>query len=328
MLRSVAVGIVLYSHAASLFGWTVPARFGYLGVLLFFVHTSFVLMMSMERMNAGGEPFARRFYIRRVFRIYPLAVALILVSIPLRIPIYMGVPYAWHGMRNLAMNLLLMNNFPGVIVSSAPLWSLSCEVQMYLVLPLLFLLMRRRETFSGILLVLAAVVLAELERIFLSPAPFRAFFEYAPWFCAGIAAYMVSRVRPRSWPIWIFYCNLVALIAIQVLFAVSNRWIPLAAGTLFALSLPRFREVQATVIRRSSAVIARYSYGIYLAHVPILWLVMDHFPGAPASLRIALFVILLPLSAYSLYHVIERPMIDLGAKVSGSNNTRMAAVAA
>ena len=85
-LRSVAVLLVLFDHlfmAAGLadrypFVWSM----GHLGVLMFFVHTSLVLMLSLERSEekSSGHLF-RDFYIRRAFRIYPLSIAcVVLVS--------------------------------------------------------------------------------------------------------------------------------------------------------------------------------------------------------------------------------------------------------
>jgi len=82
LLRATAVLLVLVSHllyALSLrhpilesSGWAdlIP---GPLGVWMFFIHTTLVLMMSLERLSAGAS-VAARFYIRRLFRIYPLSI--------------------------------------------------------------------------------------------------------------------------------------------------------------------------------------------------------------------------------------------------------------
>ena len=55
---------------------------GEAGVLIFFVHTSYVLMGSLDRLRAegfSGASLLKQFYLRRAFRIYPLAIAMLLI---------------------------------------------------------------------------------------------------------------------------------------------------------------------------------------------------------------------------------------------------------
>src|SRR5690348_12512925 len=82
LLRAVAVLFVLISHCLRVAGlfdrpalriWGI-SNLGHFGVLMFFIHTSLVLMMSLERLSKSGGSTAARFYIRRAFRIYPLAI--------------------------------------------------------------------------------------------------------------------------------------------------------------------------------------------------------------------------------------------------------------
>src|SRR5471032_3062012 len=89
ILRAVAVLAVLASHTVVFAGirglwasWLAIA-----GVQAFFVHTSVVLMASLERDDAPASAgWVRRFYVRRVFRIYPLAWAVIAVILVLHVP--------------------------------------------------------------------------------------------------------------------------------------------------------------------------------------------------------------------------------------------------
>ena len=57
---------------------------GHVGVLLFFVHTALVLMLSLERTKA--RQLTLNFYIRRVFRIYPLSILCVVAVVLLRVP--------------------------------------------------------------------------------------------------------------------------------------------------------------------------------------------------------------------------------------------------
>ena len=70
LVRSVAVCCVVMAHIYSVFDRPPPGIFyGGIGVALFFVHTALVLMWSLER-----RPNTVDFYIRRIARIYPLAI--------------------------------------------------------------------------------------------------------------------------------------------------------------------------------------------------------------------------------------------------------------
>ena len=75
-LRTTAVLLVFTFHVLAFFGLTHAGgpvqQFGQWGVLLFFVHTSLVLMLSLERQAAQNH---RRpywvFIARRCFRLFP-----------------------------------------------------------------------------------------------------------------------------------------------------------------------------------------------------------------------------------------------------------------
>lgn len=72
-LRSVAVLMVLIDHLCRHYhhdfvGPVAVVDVGYFGVLLFFVHTSLVLMRSMERSRLWGGALLTNFYVRRIFQ--------------------------------------------------------------------------------------------------------------------------------------------------------------------------------------------------------------------------------------------------------------------
>ena len=72
--------MVLFDHLCRHYhldrlGGIVVADVGIFGVLLFFVHTSLVLMYSMQRSGLTGFALMKNFHVRRFFRIYPLSVS-------------------------------------------------------------------------------------------------------------------------------------------------------------------------------------------------------------------------------------------------------------
>jgi len=86
-VRSIAVISVILEHTLLALGikQVGPFPVGYLGVMgvmVFFVLTVLVLMWSLER-----KPHTLDFYIRRVFRIYPLAMAAIIAAVTLHAPV-------------------------------------------------------------------------------------------------------------------------------------------------------------------------------------------------------------------------------------------------
>jgi len=48
-----------------------------------------------------------------------------------------------------------------------------------------------------------------------------------------------------------------------------------AFGLCLGLAIPLFREIQWSAVTTASRIIARYSYGIYLTHFPIMLFVMS-----------------------------------------------------
>src|SRR5579862_2325059 len=141
LLRSCAVLFVFASHLMEAFpGFRIGGhQFSYLGlwgVLLFFVHTSLVLMFSLERQEQRlpGQPIYWPFLIRRCFRIYPLSILMVLFVVAFALPVgtmrggqFLPIHPGWSG---LVANLLLVQNIFGWSVL-APLWSLPYEMQMY-----------------------------------------------------------------------------------------------------------------------------------------------------------------------------------------------------
>src|SRR2546428_4029591 len=110
---------------------------------------------------------------RRVFRVYPLSISVVLAVFLLGLPVA-GPPWAMHPLhltaQGLLANVLLLQNvtMSGSVV--IPLWSLPYEIQMYLVLPAIFLLVRRFPSWRWVMALLA-VSAGEALSLF-SPPPF------------------------------------------------------------------------------------------------------------------------------------------------------------
>jgi peptidoglycan/LPS O-acetylase OafA/YrhL len=321
-LRAVAVLLVLVAHLAEVLGahgavslepW--PWHVGRLGVLLFFVHTSLVLMMSLERTPLEGPSLVADFYVRRAFRIYPLAIVTIvgvtLAGIPAvpwgeAVPPTPGVVWA---------NLALVQNLADRPPVLTPLWSLPLEVQMYLALPLIFVATRGGRRPGVAALLWGGGVLAGLQ-VSMNGTYMAAFI---PCFMSGVLAYCISQRREATLPFWSFGLVLGGGVALYLaVSAAINPWShshAAAWGVCLALGLmlPRFGETSSRALKRAAAWVARYSYGIYLSHMISMWLVFVVLGQQPLVVQFALLLGLLVIVPMALYHTIEAPCVRLGA---------------
>lgn len=317
LLRSCAVLLVVLSH---LFVncLKLPDRgMGRLGVMMFFVHTSLVLMMSLERSEVGTLNLVRSFYLRRAFRIYPLSILAVCAVTLLHIPSDPFQRFQQPSHFELLSNLTLTQNITRAGSVIGPLWSLPWEVQMYVALPLLFLIVRNRK--FAILGALSATIIATNVIGLRTGHTVVRIFDYFPCFLSGVVAYVLMRSRKcpripgRCWPL-----GLAILMGVYIWSGVGQRhgglllyreW---AACLVLGLLIPLFSDIGAGFTSNAARFIARYSYGIYLFHVPALWLAFDHLGWLGRPLSALVFVGTTATMSVAGYHIIENPMIGCG----------------
>ena len=311
---------LLANHALPL--WGVPG-IGHVGVMLFFVHTSLVLMMSLARMEStDGRISGASFFVRRFFRIYPLAILTVLVCVAWRVPPHFEGVYVSPTGLSIAASLLLVQNLFHTPQILSPLWSLPFEVQMYLALPLLYLLARRVKTWTGAAALMAFGFLvwwAEHRLAIL--LHYESVLQFAPFFFMGVTAFALFRIHPPRWGGGKFVITVLALIllrclAVRLVRTYRFEWVEWILFATFALLLPRFRDIASPSVRRSVRLVARYSYGIYLAHIPIMWFSFQILSSRPAWLQIVIFAILMAALPVALYHALEEPLIRFGVRVA------------
>jgi peptidoglycan/LPS O-acetylase OafA/YrhL len=344
-LRSIAVLLVLVDHLAMAAG--VAERFplvydmGRLGVLLFFVHTSMVLMFSLERSEEpSGNYLFRGFYIRRAFRIYPLTIACVLLATIFGVPQTPGAHPAPRSLPQIVANLFLVQNLAGQRSVISPLWSLPLEVQMYLALPLLFIFARRRSIAAllglGCTTALAGLMFDRAIHIHLARGLGRLdILDFAPCFVAGVMAYRLSNSKTpalssRLWPGAVGAVVAVYLVWQMAFPSYTDRY-PAYRGWvvcwILGLLIPHFRELRPRWLQTASHYVAKYSYGIYLGQVPALWIGFALLPHKNLVLSCILSVLILAAFAVAGYHCIEHPAIRLGKLVADRYKTRKSRLA-
>ncbi len=316
LLRTLAVLFVAVYHLLLFFQYTTVGPFdlhalGHFGVLLFFVHTSLVLMFSLERqVNRGQNSFFAAFYLRRCLRILPLSVFVVLAVDQFGFPvghlhngIFSAVDLNHSG---LLANLLLYQNITHTDSVIAVLWSLPYEMQMYLLLPFLFLLARRSEKlYVTVGLWLATVALGTLSQHF---PHLPDFFIYAPCFMAGVVAYQVAQTHASRWPFytWPAVLGLATIFYLQTP-GLRHGWL---CCLLVGAAVPLFREMKSRWFRKSLQQVARYSYGIYLTHFVCIWFAFVALAHLPIAARWLVFGVTFVALPVAVYHLIEAPMID------------------
>lgn len=317
LLRAIAVLIVLGAHLGARFGIRSGSLAHY-GVLIFFVHTSMVLMMSMERSGLWGRDLFSNFYIRRFFRIYPLSIVCVLAVVVFKVPVESFLRFHPFETSTIWSNFGLVMNFTGAQVVLAPLWSLPYEIDMYLVLPLFYLLVSRAQVtgMTGILY-FGSVMLA--ASYWLCKYPPIDFLLYLPCFVSGVVAYLgLKRVNPRypgwCWIVCIFgtAAIYVALHRISLSIAVPDqpaRW--LVTGAL-GFVLPRFRQLPPM---KWAHLTAKYSYGIYLFHMIAIWCGFTVLASYPLVVRVVVFVAMMYVIPVVMFAILEDPFIRLGKRL-------------
>jgi peptidoglycan/LPS O-acetylase OafA/YrhL len=320
-LRMTAVLLVLGQHLTRRIyaDSTVPTSFlGLFGVLLFFVHTSLVLMYSMQRSGLHGRALLKDFYIRRAFRIYPLSILAVSAALVLHLDSNVnGIAGLSHGSfpgtKAVISQILLFQNLLHVKSIVNVLWSLPFELQMYVFLPFLFAWVQRRNGcrwFVGLWAMSLLAAWAQPHFGFLSRV---SLLRFVPCFLPGVIAFALprtARLRAFAYPLFI-----IGLVGVFILIPkLEMGWF---LCLVLGLGIPFFEEIENAWVRLVSHRIATYSYGIYISHQFCIWFAVGVLANFATWFRISVLVGTLLLVPVLLYHCIEAPMIHLGTRLAG-----------
>lgn len=315
LIRAVAVMGVFFGHLyvhrtpgpQPLIAW----HYAQMGVLIFFVHTSFVLMLSLERTTLTGKHLFGAFYLRRAFRIYPLSMACVTVAMLLQRDQATYLVRDWRWGEYLS-NMALTTNLTYTDTMVGGLWTLPIEVQMYLVLPVLFLIGRRFGPRAIVALWALAIPVAVLQPHVSGRLDV---LGYAPCFLAGVLAWTLSRRVQRRVPGWTWPMAFVATWPVWLIATHEHdMWFRWAFCLVLGLVIPHVRELPDGWLARGAHTVATYSYGIYLTHLAAIGVAFTlPVPVSVQWLAFAGLAISLPWVAY---HGIERPMIRVGQRVA------------
>lgn len=330
-LRALAVGAVVLEH----YGITESGA-GY-GVHLFFVLSGFlisgILMRSRAAIDIGRQNWKealRRFYIRRVLRIFPLYYAVVFIGI------IVNAGYArdyapWLLTYTINIKMAAQGWY---IDNFAHLWSLAVEEQYYLIWPLLILLVPRRWLVTSAVIMTAAGPLFRLALM--------ANWRYLHSDMSGLTAYIATpatfdslgmgsliaimmatesgRTRIRRW--MRFAIPLIGVL-LGIVVVYTGWWIltdtatALVFGWLIYRASSGFGGVGGRLLSAPPLIfVGRISYGVYVYHELVSAvarsLAADFNLPVPraAWLKIVFIGVTLAVSTVSWYYF-ERPIKNL-----------------
>lgn len=148
--RAVACLLVLFHHTGFMLHCGPLTIWGFTGVHLFFVLSGYLLFRPFYQVMQADLPFRfKRFYLRRLLRIYPAYLLALAAFTAVRYATKLHPPSLYELVTHLlfAFNSADQREFFGINVA---FWTLAIEAQFYVLLPLLTLsvyrLCRRRAT--------------------------------------------------------------------------------------------------------------------------------------------------------------------------------------
>ncbi|MFN8080231.1 MAG: acyltransferase [Kineosporiaceae bacterium] len=316
-LRGLAVLAVLASHAVH------AAHGGFIGVDVFFVLSGYLITdQLLAEWQRAGRIDLPAFYRRRVVRLAPAFVLLLVVAVPLmRGPLAGSAAWPTAG-AVIAVAMYSANWVQALNVEAlGPIrhtWSLAIEEQFYLVWPLLLpVLLRRRSRLLRWLVVAASgIVLLRAAGWLTTHAmwPYFATVTHADGLVIGALVAVARRRVPTLRLVRSAGTAGVAAVVLLVLSATLR--IEGAATYLVGLTLAGLAAaalVWHLVTHRAStpsrlplAWMGRISYGIYLYHLPVFELVQAQGwgPAATASAEFGGTAALATLS----WFLVERPV--------------------
>ncbi len=298
-------------HAPFWAAWLIYGRFA---VVVFIVLSGFSLALSPAlqgwRLDAVSQ-FAQR----RARRILPPYWAALVFSLAVA---WLIVPQPGHGMPDAAsvlVNGLLVQNIVAAHSPNAAFWTMAIEAQLYLLLPFLLLVIRRRGAVvmvAGMLVIVAAVGILGphipgLDTFVIQSPP-----DLAALFGVGILAAGIvgaSEAR-RSWPWSWLALGAVTPVLVVIWWQGSVwtdghlYWVDLALGPAIACLLAglatgrsdgRASRLVGLLDARPLRSLGLFSFSLYLTHAPIVAIVCERIVAGRVAPGVPFFLVSLAL---------------------------------
>ena len=338
ILRGPAALFVFFYHTR--WAHVVPsASVGYVGVALFFVLSGFVLTWSYK--PADG---AKKFYLRRFARVYPLHLFFFALALAILV-LTQEAPSAGATLSNLVLLHAWVPNWDYIFSVNGVSWSLGCEAFFYACTPLVLGWLSRRSpkagytVLTGWFLLTAAVTSAialtsNYADVVVYANPLLRSGEFALGMLLGLLALKVrdgvlAMPRIRTWQLWV-----VTALALAGISGVSKVSLPqtingfvldpvwfLLIGMFALHDIQRAQShhqvgepVPGNWIRRSLVYFGEVSFAFYLVHEIVIFRFIKTSLGsdmirmdARGILMMLIILVISILAAMIAHHLVERP---------------------
>jgi peptidoglycan/LPS O-acetylase OafA/YrhL len=202
-------------------------------------------------------------------------------------------------------------------------------LQMYLALPV-FWLVSRKVPCTRFLLAMSVLFLLTLVIGYLQPTMSYmsrlTIFRFAPNFLPGVIAFFVFTRFPKVIPS-MFWIASIAILSIVYAFY-PNDPVGWTLCLILGAAITLFKQMEPSSLTRAAAVIAKYSYGIYLAHLFCIHLGFRALIEFPVWIQWGAFFVSMIVVPPVLYHFVEEPMIRIGKRVAQSGPLQVRAAEA
>ena len=336
-LRAIAVLVVVAFHLGVPF-----VRGGFVGVDIFFVISGYLITGIVASEIAAGTFSLQQFYIRRIRRIFPALLAVLMASALASAFLQFPAETRDFGKSLIAAvffssNLYFLSTaqYFGGASDSMPLlhtWSLAVEEQFYLVFPLLLMLIWRSGQRAWTLIVPIAAIAATISFALSVATVYRqqdsAFYliHFRAWELAAGALLALGLLPPLRNRLLADAIGIGGLVLMALTITLYHRDLHFpgalalapvagAAAILYSGTCPG-TFVARILSWRPLAFVGLISYSLYLWHWPIIVFWQDYSGHRPGPLGSTVLFSASVLMSVLSWRYIERPMRQSGSLVS------------
>jgi peptidoglycan/LPS O-acetylase OafA/YrhL len=330
IVRLLLATLVVFGHFKTLPGLSSPSgihSYADFAVDAFFVVSGYLVYGSFDNL-----PKISGFYIKRLFRIYPLYLFMILSQAVAMLVLLGGNAGFGDIFKYMASNLVFANflspDMGGLLVGqhnpaiNPSLWTLKIEAMFYIFVPLIWWFLKRLETqrlevWGMALIYISSTIFAAIALHYEAATLAKQLPGQMRFFVVGIALYHFrDRFRlPTPY----------ALVMMVVIFIICTYRFhlpfllpvyPLLVGALVFISVMRMPVIP-----------MKYdmSYGVYLIHAPLIQISLLLGIFADNALFLLLLLAIVYALAFLAEQVIELPMIRYGKKLAAQYSQRLEA---
>ncbi len=328
-LRAIAILSVIVFHVN---GALLPG--GFTGVDIFFVISGFLITSHLQHEIIVGENFSfKRFYLRRIKRILPALIFMILVVLSVGYFLFTKFYFQSLGEQALSATLsysniyfYLSSGYFDIDSSLKPLlhtWSLGVEEQFYLVWPIILVSISffiKNNKFILLFFVLFMMLSLILNRLYIDYLnaifylmPFR-IFEFS---VGAIVAQLQLKEKSELFEDKKIIKNIFSLIALLLVVS-PMMYLSVHSEFPYINALPTvlgsgmlifFRKtiISYLLSLRIFVFIGLISYSLYLYHWPVIVFTKYYFNNLPAITFCFLVIVLSFVMAMISYQLIEKP---------------------